>query len=150
MSDPQVGKSVVGARTFLTVQEFLWYNCSAVCGLSAQWLYGGVNRDLLEKGLCMTQVCCSQSPCPHSRPLLTPTCTGDTQTLKGRSGSVSVGSLGPGVHKALFEPSERLWQVWGLILNMISPLLPSCWVFSFAFGCGVSFFGGIKHLSFTC
>ena len=31
------------------------------------------------------------------------------------------------VHKVLFEPSERLWQVWGLILNMISPLLPSCW-----------------------
>ena len=33
--------------------------------------------------------------------------------LKGRSGSVSVGSLGPGVHKVLFEPSEHLWQVWG-------------------------------------
>ena len=28
-----------------------------------------------------------------------------------RSGSVSVGSLGPGVHKVLFEPSERLWKV---------------------------------------
>ena len=42
-------------------------------------------------------------------------------------------SLGPGVHKVLFEPSERLWRVWGLILNMISSLLPSCWGFSFAF-----------------
>ena len=30
---------------------------------------------------------------------------GDTQTLKGRSGSVSVGPLGPGSHKVLFEPS---------------------------------------------
>ena len=66
-----------------------------------------------------------------------------TQTLKGRSGSVSVGS--PGVHKVLFEPSECLWQVWGLILNVISPLLPSCWGFSFALGHGVSFFGGIQH-----
>ena len=34
--------------------------------------------------------------------------------------------LGPGAHKALFEPSERLWQVWGLILNTILPILPSC------------------------
>ena len=64
---------------------------------------------------------------------------GDTQTLKGRSASVSLGSLGPGV------PSEHLWQVWGLILNVISPLLPSCWDFSFAIGYGVSFFGGVQH-----
>ena len=41
--------------------------------------------------------------------------------------------------KVLFEPSEHLWQEWGLILNVISPLLPSCWGFSFALGCGVSF-----------
>ena len=26
----------------------------------------------------------------------------------------------------LFEPSEWFWQVWGLILNVILPLLPSC------------------------
>ena len=35
LPDPQVGKSIVGPRTFLTVWEFLWYNCSAVCGSSA-------------------------------------------------------------------------------------------------------------------
>ena len=51
----------------------------------------------------------------------------------------------PGAHKVLFESSEHLWQVWGLILNTILPLLPSCWGFSFVFGCGVSFFGGIQH-----
>ena len=28
------------------------------------WLYGGVNGDLLQVGLCHTQVCCTQSPCP--------------------------------------------------------------------------------------
>ena len=50
LPNPQVGKSVVGPRTFLTVREFLWYNCSAVCGLSAQWLYDGVNGDLLQEG----------------------------------------------------------------------------------------------------
>ena len=44
------------------------------------------------------------------------------QTLKGRSGSVSVGP--PVAHKVLFEPSEHLWRIWGLILNVISLLLP--------------------------
>ena len=58
-------------------------------------LYGGVNGDLLQEDLCLTEVCCIQSPCPSGRPLLTHTSSRDTQTLKGRSGSVSVGSLGP-------------------------------------------------------
>ena len=40
--------------------------------------------------------------------------------------------------EVLFEPSEHIWCVWGLILNVISPLLPSCWGFSFALGCGIS------------
>ena len=56
-----------------------------------------------------------------------------------------VGSLGHGVCKVLFEPAERLWQVWGLILNVILPLLASCWSFSFALECGVSLFGGAQH-----
>ena len=73
--------------------------------------------------------------------MLIPTSTGDSNTGLAQS----LGSLGSGVHKVLFEPSKRLWQVWGLILNMISPLLLSCWGFSFALGHGVSFFGGIQH-----
>ena len=52
LPDPQVGKSVVCPRTFLTVQEFLWYNCFAVCGSSAQQLYGRANGKLLQEGLC--------------------------------------------------------------------------------------------------
>ena len=106
-------------------------------------LYGGINGDLLQEGLCHTQGCCTQSPWPCGSPLLTRTSAGDSQTLKGRSGSVSVGS--PGAHKALSEPSERLWWVWGSILNAVSPLLLSCWCLSFALGCGISFFGGIQH-----
>ena len=43
-------------------------------------LYGGVNGDLLQKGLCHTQVCCTQSPCPCGSPLLTCTSTRDVQT----------------------------------------------------------------------
>ena len=47
--------------------------------------------------------------------------------------------------QVLFEPSKHLWRVWGLILNVIWPLLPSFWGFSFAIRCGVSFFGGIQY-----
>ena len=61
-------------------------------------------------------------PVPCSSPLLTHTSVGDTQTLKGRSNTVSVGS--PGVHNVLFKPSDSLWWVWGLILNAILPFLP--------------------------
>ena len=55
-------------------------------------LYGGVNGNLLQEGLCHTQVCCTQSPCPCSRSLLTRTSAKDTQTqfwlsLCGVSGS---------------------------------------------------------------
>ena len=76
-----------------------------------------------------------QSSCPCSSPLPTHTSTGDTQTqfclsLCGVSGSWCA--------QGLFEPSERLWWVWNLILNVISSLLPSCWGFSFALGHGVS------------
>ena len=98
-------------------------------------LFGGVNGDLLQEGLCHTQVCCTQSLCPCNRPLLTRTSSGDSHTrfclsLCGISGSWCT--------QGMFEPSEGLWQVWGLILNVISPLLLSYWGFSFALGCGVS------------
>ena len=44
------------------------------------WFSGGVDGNLLQEGLCNTQVCCTESPCPCGRPLLTCTSTGDTQT----------------------------------------------------------------------
>ena len=31
------------------MREFIWYNCSAVCGLSARQPYGGINGDLSKK-----------------------------------------------------------------------------------------------------
>ena len=171
-SRPSLGLSLVGS---LLLSPGSWCTHGFVCALQESvspavckfWrLYGWVNGDLLQEHLCPTQVCCTQSPCPCSRPLLTHTSTGDTQTLKGRSGSVSEESPGvhkvlfepserlwqvwslltlkgrsgsvseesPGVHKVLIEPSERLWQVWSLFLSAISPLLPSCWGFSFALG----------------
>ena len=130
-----------------------WCTQGFVCGLQESvssvfckfwWLCGGVNGGLLQESLCHTQVCCTQIPCPCGRPLLTCTSSGDTQTqiwlsLCGVSSSWCT--------QDLFELSKHLWRVWGLILNSISPLLPSCWDFSFSFECGVSFFGGIQHSS---
>ena len=79
-------------------------------------------------------------------PLLTFTFAGDTQTqfwlsVCGVSGSWCV--------QDLFEPYEHLWQVRGLILNVILPLLSSCWGFSFALGYGVSFLLGSDSLQST-
>ena len=75
--------------------------CLSLCGVPGSWCtrlslclprvyfpvlckcwqrYGGVNGDLLQEGLHHTQVCCTQSPCCCSIPLLTRTSTGDAQT----------------------------------------------------------------------
>ena len=92
-----------------------------------------------------SQVCCSQSPVPaagHYWPMLLQKMPEHSEAGLAQS---LVGSLVPGVHKVLFEPSEHFQHVWGLILNVISPLLPSCRGFCSALGRGVSFFGGIEH-----
>ena len=66
-----------------------WYAQGFVCALQESvspiqckfwWFYCGVNGNLLQEGLCHTQVYCTQSPCPYSSPLLTCTSAGDTQT----------------------------------------------------------------------
>ena len=96
-----------------------------------------------------SQVCCRRAPVPtggHCWPVPPQ----NTQTLEGRSGSVSCGGhcSFPLVleRTRLSVPSNHLWQVWGLILNVILPLLPSCQGLSFALGCGLFFFfGGILH-----
>ena len=36
------------------------------------WLYGGCSGDLIQEGLCITQVCCTQSPWPCGSLLLAP------------------------------------------------------------------------------
>ena len=134
-------KSLVGS---LLLSPGSWCTQGFVCALQKSispvlsklwWLYIGVNGDLLQEGLCHTQVCCIQGPCPWGSPLLTRISSEDTQTqfslsLWGVSGSWCT--------QGMFEPSEHLWQVWGLILNVILPLLPSCCGFFFALRCGVS------------
>ena len=130
-----------------------WCTQAFVCALQEcvspvlckSWhLLGGVNGNLLQEGLCHTQVYCIQSPCPCGSPLLTHDSIGgiSSNTLLAQALGVS----GSWCTQGLFEPSRHLWQAWGLILDTISPLLPSCWGFSFALGHGVSFLGGIQHL----
>ena len=87
-------------------------------------LYDGVNGDLLQEGLCHTQVCRTLSLCPCSRPLLIHTFSGDIQTQFWLS---FCGVSGSWCAQGLFEPSKCLGQVWGLNLKVISPLLPSFW-----------------------
>ena len=141
-SRASLGQSLVGS---LLLSPGSWCAQGSVWALQTRvyfpvlckfWqLYGGVNGDLLQEGLCHTQVWCPQSPCSCSSPLLTHTSVGDTQTQFCLSFCRVSGSW---CTQGLFEPSEHLWQVWGLILNEISPLLPSCSGLSFALEHGVS------------
>ena len=77
-------------------------------------LYGRVNGNLLQEGLCHIQVCCTWRPCPCGSPLLTCTFTGDAHTQFCLS---LCGVPGSWCAQGLFEPSEHLWQKQGLILN---------------------------------
>ena len=77
----------------------------------------------------------------HPEPLSLWQTTTDPYLHSRRSNTVLSQCLwGPGSWCAhgLLEPSEHLWREWGLILNANLPLLPSCWGFCFALGCGVS------------
>ena len=95
-TDPGLRQRLLDTHRHVWV-SLLWGHCSFLLGPGAHKLFcvcalqesvslvpckfwgffGGVNGDLLQEGLCHTQVCCTQRPC--SRPLLTCTSTGDTQ-----------------------------------------------------------------------
>ena len=84
---------LVGPRTFVTQQELLWNNCPPVCGSPARRLYSGL-MSTSSKRKSHNYTCqdrCYQGPLACNRPLLTRASAGDTQTLKGRSVSVSCG-----------------------------------------------------------
>ena len=107
------------------------------------WIYGGVKDDLLQEGLYHTPVCCTQSPFPCSRPLLTP--------YLCRRHSNPQRQIWLSLCRVSWYAQGFVWVLWAFLvgmafdLNMTLPLLPSFWGFSFALGCGVYFFGGIQH-----
>ena len=134
-----LGQSFVGS---LLLSPECWCAQVSVCALQDSvslalckfwWLYGGVNGDRLQEGLCHNQVYCTQSPWPCYSTLLACTSSGDTWTqfylsLWGVSGSWCA--------QGIFESSEHLWWVWSLILKVITP--PTILLgFSFALAHGV-------------
>ena len=125
-SQASLGQSLVGS---LLLSPGSWCAQGFVCALQESvspvlckflCLYGGVNGDLLQEGLCHTQVYCTQSPCPCSNPLLTCTSAGDTQTQFCLS---LCGVFGSWCTQGMFEPSECLWRVCGLILNLVKAMV---------------------------
>ena len=107
------GQSLVGS---LLLSPRSWFAQGFVCALQESffpflcncWLCGRVNGNLPKRAYAIPRSAVLRAPAPVAgRPLVTRTSSGDTQTLKGRSGSYAVGC--PGVHKVLFEPSEHLW-----------------------------------------
>ena len=125
--------------------SFLWGHCSFLLGPGMHkvlfvpsknlfssvlykfwWFCGGVNGDILQEGLCHTQVYCTQSP--SSRPLLTRTSTGDTQTQFWLS------LCGLGMHFVTFpglsSSSDQLLgdsTVPGGPCVLITSLVPATW-----------------------
>ena len=91
---PWVGKSVVGLTTLEQCGNFFGIIVLQFMGC----LLGSSIVRLMTISFKRTyatclasQDCCCQSPCPCCRPLLTCASSGNTQTLKGWSGSVSCG-----------------------------------------------------------
>ena len=112
-SQASLGQSLVGS---LLLSPGSWCKRFCLCPprvyfpvLCKFWqLYGGFNGHLLQEGLCQTQVCCTQSPCPCGSPLLNRTSTGDAQTQFFLSLCEVPGSW---CAQGLFEPSEHLWML---------------------------------------
>ena len=105
-SQASLGQSLVGS---LLLSPGSWYTRFCLCPprvyfpvLCKFWqLYGEVNGDFLQEGLCHMQVCYTQSSCPCGSSLLT---APPQEMLKHSSVSDSVGYLGPGVHKVCLSP----------------------------------------------
>ena len=120
-TDPCLCQRLLDAHRQIWV-SLLWGHCSFLLGPGAQgsicalqesvspglckfWrLYGGVNSDLLQKGLCHTQVRCTPKPLPLWQS------TADPYLCRRHSNTVlsqSLWSLWVLVHTK-FEPSEHL------------------------------------------
>ena len=108
----QVWVSLLGS---LLLSPGSWCTRSCLCParvyfpvLCRFWqLYGGINGNLLQEGLCHTQVCGTRNPCPCGRPLLTRTSAGDAQTQFCLS---LCGVPGSWCTQGLFEPSEHFCE----------------------------------------
>ena len=85
-SQAGLGQSLVGSLLLSLgswcAQDFVYILQESVSPVLCKFwrLYVGLMLTSFQEGSCHTQVCCTQSPCPCSRPLLTHASTRDTQT----------------------------------------------------------------------
>ena len=125
-----MGKSGLGLVGSLLFSPGSWCMQGSVCALQESvspvlckfwWLCGGVICNLLQEGLCHTQVCCTQSPCPCSRPLLICTSSGDAQTQFYLS---LCGVPGSWYAQSMFEPDildcEVKWALGSITMKKTS------------------------------
>ena len=132
-----LGQSLVGS---LLLSPGSWCAQVSICALRESvspvlckfWqLYGGLMVTSSKRAYAIYKSAAGRAPAPVADPYL----------LRRHQTQFSLslcGVPGPWCAQGVFEPSERLWWVWDLILDMILSLLPSFWGFSFALGCGIS------------
>ena len=133
-SQGSLGQSLAGS---LLLSPGAWGTTFCLCPLGVYFsvlcnfwqLYGGINCNSSKRVYGILKSAAPRAPVPAAV-LCWPIPPQEMPTHS--SMSVSVGSLGPGVHKVCLSPLTIFWWEWGLVLNMSSPLLPSCWGFSFA------------------
>ena len=134
LGDPQVEKSVVGPRTFLTVNNFF--------GVIVLELVGHLLSDCMLDNTAWPRSAAARAPvhmAGHCWPVPL------QETLKHSNVGLAQSLLG------LWCAQGFIWALWTSLVDMgfdskcdFAPL-PSCWGFSFALEHGVSFFGGIQH-----
>ena len=116
-SRTSLGQSLVGS---LLLSPGSWHTQAFVCALqesvspvlSKFWqLYGGIKGNFLQEGLCHSRSTAPRAPAPAAVCCWPITLQ---ETYKHSSGSVSVGSLGPGTHRVcLSTPSiSSGYGVW--------------------------------------
>ena len=132
--------------------SFLWGHCSFLLGPGGHKVLFAPSKSLfpqscVSSGSSMLELMATSSKRAYATPRSTaPRAPAPAsvhcwpvppqKTLKHSSVSVSMAS-GSWCTQGMFEPSEGLWRLWSLIVNVILPLLSSCWGFSLALGGGV-------------
>ena len=113
-SPASLGHSLVGS---LLLSPGPWCVQGFVCALQESvppvlckfWpLCGGVNGDLLQEGLCHTQVCCTQSPCPvagHCWPVPL------QETLKHSKAGLTLTASSEGITDSMDMSLNKLWEL---------------------------------------
>ena len=120
-------------------------SCGATAPSPGSWcaqgsvsaLQGSVSKSCVSSGDSMMGLMATSSkrvmPYPgllHPEPLPLGPATADPHLLRRHPDTVLSLSLcgvsGSWCAQGWFEPSGHLWQVWGLIRNVVLPLLPTC------------------------